>query len=417
METMQIKEYHITEDIKYFGELEPFKSSGLPTHSIIFKTLPGFGATFWEIYYSLRNSILIEPNIPVIEGKQSFHPNILAVYKKTSKARIKEYLDSDIYPKKIITTPESFITKVKPAIEKHSKFDLYKDFFALYDECDRLVTDVSYRGKITAPIDDFFKFTNMAMVSATPIIPSDQRFKQNGFKVVKIVPDFNYRKDINLMTTNNIVAALRYVLNKATDNPVFIFLNSTLTIYAIINLLDIGEEAKVFCAEDSISTLALHEFYNTSSKLGDFKKYNFLTSRCFSAVDINLEYKPDVIMITDVFQAAHSILDPITEVVQISGRFRKKPNSSNRVTTNSLTHITNLKKDIKFQNPLEAADYVNAALGAYESMSQKRKEDSRKGAIDTYTQGMENTEIKDFLNPDGTLDTYMFDNYLHQQRV
>jgi len=182
-------------------------------------------------------------------------------------------------------------------------------------------------------------------------------------------------------------------------------------------LLDIEEDSKVFCAEESISALELLKFYNASNELGDFKRYNFLTSRFFSAVDVKLDYKPDVIMITDVYSARHSILDPITEVVQISGRFRKKQESKDRVTTNSLTHITNLQSKIEFQTPNQAAEYIEAALSAYQTMTNNRDSDIRQGAVDTYTQGMANTEIKDFIKPDGTVDTYMFDNYLHQQRV
>lgn len=130
--------YHISEDIEYFGHLEPFMSNGFPTNSIIFKTLPGFGATYWEISY-VRNSIIIVPPVPAIMGKMTKHPNICGVFKKTTPQEIKDYLKSDVYPKKIITTPEGYLKKVKPIIQSRgSGFSLFEDFFMLFDECDRL---------------------------------------------------------------------------------------------------------------------------------------------------------------------------------------------------------------------------------------------------------------------------------------
>lgn len=417
MKQLDTVEYRISEDIEYFGHLEPFKTEGLPTNSIIYKTLPGFGATFWEISYTKRNSIIIEPHVPVIKGKQSKHPEILGVYKGVKQTDIRDYLKNDIYPKKIITTPEGYIAKVKPVIEQLANFSLYNDFFMFFDECDRLITDVKYRGQIIAPIDDFFCFENKAMISATVIMPSDLRFQEQNFTVVKILPDYDYKKDINLVSANNIVEAVRRELAKNSEHPIFIFLNSTLTIYAIIKLLGIEADSKVFCAEDSVTALRLLKFHNTSSDLGGFVKYNFLTSRFFSAVDIDLDYKPDVIMITDVYQASHSILDPMTEVIQISGRFRKKSGSGDKVTVNSLTHITNYNENIKYREPNEAVEYIRHSYLAYTTIIKERDNATTDGAIDSFTQGASHMPIFNFLRADGTLEPFIFDNYIHQQRV
>jgi len=40
--------------------------NGFPEKSIINKTLPAIGATYWEITNDKRKSIIIEPNVPVI---------------------------------------------------------------------------------------------------------------------------------------------------------------------------------------------------------------------------------------------------------------------------------------------------------------------------------------------------------------
>lgn len=45
---------------------------GTPSNYIIFKLIPGLGATHGEILlYSWRHSIVVEPNVPVIVGKES----------------------------------------------------------------------------------------------------------------------------------------------------------------------------------------------------------------------------------------------------------------------------------------------------------------------------------------------------------
>ena len=77
----------------------------IPTNTIFNKTLTGCGATTLEIN-AARNSIIIEPNVPVIIGKKAQHPQILAVYEGITKDDIKAYLagEYDGY-RKIITTP------------------------------------------------------------------------------------------------------------------------------------------------------------------------------------------------------------------------------------------------------------------------------------------------------------------------
>ena len=64
-------------------------------------------------------------------------------------------------------------------------------------------------------------------------------------------------------------------------------------------------------------------------------QYNFFTSRFFNAVDIELDFKPYVILVTDVYFAEQTMFDPYSDVVQIIGRFR------NGIT--AVTHVTNSK--------------------------------------------------------------------------
>ena len=60
----------------------------IPTGTILNKTLTGLGATHSEIH-SKRNSIIIEPNVPVILGKLNDNDNMEAVYEKCAPYSIK----------------------------------------------------------------------------------------------------------------------------------------------------------------------------------------------------------------------------------------------------------------------------------------------------------------------------------------
>ena len=64
------------------------------------------------------------------------------------------------------------------------------------------------------------------------------------------------------------------------------------------------------------------------------KRYNFFTSRFFNAVDMELEEQPHVIMLTDVYFAEHTMIDPYTDAIQIVGRFRNG--------VSSITYISNI---------------------------------------------------------------------------
>src|SRR5690606_2006246 len=123
----------------------------IPNSTIVQKTVTNIGATTLELVSS-RNSIIIEPNVPVIKGKRIKNKNVLGVLEGIYAPDIKAYLDNnEIEYKKILTTPESF-GKVKQAIQE-SDYDFYEDFFLLFDECDRITIDIDFRESIALPLD------------------------------------------------------------------------------------------------------------------------------------------------------------------------------------------------------------------------------------------------------------------------
>ena len=283
------------------------------------------------------------------------------------------------------------------------------DYFLLFDECERIITDVSYRGRIAAPIDKFFEFKNKALVSATTLSYSDARFEE--FAHVRIVPDYDYAKDLTLINTNNVISSIKNLADGLQSDHVCIFFNSTKGIHAVIHNLNVASETKVFCSDESVVKLMENKFTHASSDFAvkNMTKYNFFTSRYFSAIDIELDYKPDIIVVSDIFFADHSMLDPHTEVVQIAGRFRNG--------INSLTHITNFNPSMDVMTDDENASYIEGCLDTHEYIVKRFKKETRKGSKETLEFFVKNSPVAGFFTEQGNRNHFMIDNSMNEERV
>lgn len=397
---------------QFLKDIKPFKKTGIPTNVIFFKTLTGCGATSLEIEWP-RNSIIIEPNVPVIIGKRKKHKQVLGVYENITGDQITEYLESDVTYKKIIVTPESFY-RVKDAIGD----SVYADYFLLMDECERTIQDVSYRSNVILPMFDFFKFEKKAFVSATPIVPSDPLFEKHNFKIMKLTPRFRHKEAITLFHTNNIILTLQKFL---ADNPrekYFIFFNSTENIADIITKLDIKQDSAVYCSRDSRKKLRLNDYKNVHTELRDFKKYNFLTCRFFSAVDIDYEMygvNPTLIMISDLVFAQHSMIDPQSEAIQIAGRFRKSETVDFK---KEIVHITNTNPNLQSMTAPEVHEYIKECHAVYKVIHRFYLSVTNIGARATLKQMLERIDYIRFINKhNGFRNYYMVDNMIHEEKV
>lgn len=372
----------------------------IPTNTILNKTLTGCGATYGEIVHAARNSIIIEPNVPVILGKKAEHPFLFAVYEGITKENVKAFLsgEEDGF-RKIITTPEGFDKKVLPAMLE-TNTPIYEDYFLLLDECEKTIQDVGYRGDIYLPVEDFFKFKNKAMVSATPILPSDPRFKEQNFELLRVVPTYDYRQPLTLCITNNTIHVLRKLLSRLKDETVCIFINSTDTILELIQTFGLEEHSKVFCSDKSVRKLKQQNFTAVSDQLTELAKINFFTSRFYSAVDIKLDYKPHVIILTDVFHAPYSIIDPQTEVVQAIGRFRNGIEKAYHIT-NTCDRLPCVSRD-KLFHTLECQEKVYTQIQGLPI----------EGAIELQAraQALEGMDYKRFVTRTGNRNWFMWDN-------
>lgn len=381
----------------------------LETDTIVNKRIPGLGATTSEIKAD-RDSIIVVPNTPVITGKCQAHKkdNLFGVKAKVKTDDIVNYLYDTFVAKKhvkIMVTPESF-WKVKQAFQEIGR-SMYSCFL-MWDECDKLTKDIDYREAITLPLDDFFQFPQKAMVSATALQSSDPRFA--GFIMVEFEPDFDIRKDITIVQTNNVLQCLKDIRIQEQERPLYIFLNKTDMILGLIEKLGLSDDSAVFCSEKSVDKLkgkgfkaAYVDWEPTKAK-----KYNWLTSRFFTAVDIVLDEKPDILIISDPFLSDFTLMDPHTDVIQAIGRFRNG--------TADIVQIVNTKSDYPIRTAEGINEYFKAAWYAYKTVRCLYEASTSEEIRRAYKEALDQLSFNGMIT-DGRPDYFKMDNYRDEELV
>ena len=412
---MKTKEVSIRQGEWLLSALNRLGYDWIPTNTLLNKTLTGLGATHCEIH-SKRNSIIIEPNVPVILGKLAENQSLEAVYEKCTPYTLKKYLRMDIPYKKILTTPESFhkIRKEAQALN----INIYQDYFCLFDECEKITQDVDYRRKIAQPIYDFFQFENKAFVSATPLAMSHKEFERQDFQEIKIVPDYDYQKDLNLIVTNNSLKTLKEVLdNKKESKHICIFFNVTDGINAIIDKLGITDY-KIFCSQKSVDKLAKRGIQNAYSQIDyPLAKYNFFTCRFYSGLDIVLgKHKPDIILLTDFSAANWTIIDPFTEAIQIQGRFRKTKEDE-VITYNSLTHITTINPDMRVRSNEDVRTRIEQFIENYNQLKERHDNEADSIKQEAIFEDMQSLKYQELIDEQGEINAFSVDNLYNEERV
>ena len=217
--------------------------------------------------------------------------------------------------------------------------------------------------------------------------------------MIRIVPTYDYCKDLTVVVTNNTVCVLRKLLERyrKAGEKVCIFFNSTDTTLSLIQTLKLQGRCKVFCSEKSVRKLKREGFTAVSDNLTELAEVNFFTSRFYSAVDIKLDYQPNVIVLTDVFHAPYSMIDPQTEVVQAIGRFRNGVAKLHHVT-NTCNQLESLSRETLIQQ-LESKEAIYNKVAAIPTANEIEK-----GALMKAIEGM---EYKRFVTRDGKRNWFM----------
>lgn len=408
-------EYKELEEDKHLDSVFPDKL--IPSNTIIDKTICGCGATWLEIHAD-RNSIIIEPNVPVIIGKEAEHPNVIGIYGEDMTAeKLAERIREQTGWIKLMTTPDSY-PKIVTAFKEELHLPLYNDYFLLFDECERIVSDIDFRKNIALPIDDFFKFKDKAMVSATPIIIDDPRFNQYGFKIIKIVPTYDYRKNLKLIGTNIVPKTIQKELTQL-DGTICVFYNSIEGITELIDFLKLDEEeVNIYCSSKALKDFKRDKRKNVYDSITDkLNHYNFFTSRFYSAVDIKAEDKPHVIMVSQVYKrigdkTPFSLIDPETEAIQIAGRFR------NGIGT--LLHITNTDPNkLLFKQKEELELFLKEQHTGYHSLLGLQDNAQTEGEKFIIGQAIDNTDYKleGYVTDKGDINYFRYNNAYLDERL
>ena len=387
----------------------------IQTNTILYKTLTGLGATYGELK-AKRNSIIIEPNKPVIIGKcndpKHKGDNVFGVYEGVYTEDIVEYIEKSSGKfLKIMTTPESF-TKVQRAFEKMD-LDIRFTCFLLFDECHKLIMDSDYRENISLPMDLFFECKSKALVTATPLKYSNPKFKEQGFQIIEIKPTFEYKQPLNLFTTNCAVKKLKEILERLEKDstPIFVFCNSTDTIYSAMKQLGYLKNSAVFCSDKSVDKLKLLHFKNAYAewKPENMKRVNWLTSRFYNALDIEISDRPNVVMFTDCYFAEFTMIDPFTDAIQIVGRFRNG--------VQDIYHIANTKASFPLHNNSKAVlTYVRIQEWIYRYVNQWYNR-TRGIVSEALLDIMSTMPYNRWLDKDGHKNHFAIDNYVNGEMM
>jgi hypothetical protein len=328
--------------------------NGLPKNGFVNKGRCAIGGTFMEIMNKSRCTLIAVPNISILLNKQDQHPEIDVVYGNVSYQDVIDILKKNVAGQKIMTTPEGMRKIIKAAYEIGRLDEMYSQWFLLLDEAHTFITE-NYRDDILAPFEYFWKFDNKCIISATPYIFTDERFKTLDYHAIMFTDKLGV---VSLINATSVVGSLEFLIKHRDEFPgnIHIFYNSVTEIkQAIIRsgLL----ECNVYCADDdrkkNMAKLGeLIKHFVSKPEEGLYKKVNFYTSKYFEGWDLYDE-QATVVLVTDVHKS-HTIVGVSTKGKQAIGRLRNPPYQ--------IIHITN-HKHLKVMKPLEAFrnDYLFAA--------------------------------------------------------
>jgi len=410
---MDTKTISISKD-QHLADVYPL----IETNTILNKRLSGVGATHCEII-APRNSIIVVPNVPIITCKVEKHKdseNLFGVMANVTVRDIEQYLNTTLSSNrliKIMVTPESFY-KVRKAFEEVD-FNMYKDCFLMLDECHKFIKERDFRQDIVMPFHSFFKFRNKALVSATPLTPSDPRFEEQGFKRVTIEPDWGFLNDILIICADDIRRAF-YSETTCTrrgelpEEPQCIFVNSTSIIANLITDSNLETISSIFCSDQSAVELRQRGFKNVHT---EWKKeyenhYMFFTSRFFTGLDIWLEKQPRVLYFSDAKNAEQTLMDPYTDMAQACGRFRNG--------MKGIYHFVNFNPEIEQKSNEDIEEYVGGIINSHLVLRNLLNGSQKKFERQAIEKALGALPFKDIVFED-EIDYFMRDNIIDSERV
>jgi hypothetical protein len=139
--------------------------------------------------------------------------------------------------------------------------------------------------------------------------------------------------------------------------------------------------------------------FTDNGKIG-LKRYNFFTSRFYSAVDIVVNEKPTVILLTEVFLASHSKIDARTDAIQIAGRFRKG--------IGKYIHITNHDSNAKYRGRKATEDFLEGQHTIYTETLQRKLNSRNRGERHILNEFLNSTSYRIYVTDTGEKNHFMY---------
>lgn len=137
------------------------------------------------------------------------------------------------------------------------------------------------------------------------------------------------------------------------------------------------------------------------------KKYNWLTSRFYNALDIELEKAPTVIMLTDCYMAEFTMIDPYTDAIQIVGRFRNG--------VSAIYHIANTNHNLPIKSQEEIKGFINCSEEIYNNMRTFYNSASNRAAKEAYRTALDCLPFNRMLDIHGNKNYFTIDNYMDEE--
>lgn len=133
------------------------------------------------------------------------------------------------------------------------------------------------------------------------------------------------------------------------------------------------------------------------------RKYNFFTSRFYNALDIELDTKPTIIMITEVYFSEYSMIDPNTDAIQIIGRFRNGIEHA--------YHIFNTNTNFPVRTIAEIDGYIAGCEDVYKKLKTLYDCATTEGARDSFRAALKIVPYNKMLDKEGRKNYFAVDNY------
>ncbi|WP_276858438.1 hypothetical protein [Bacteroides fluxus] len=169
--------------------------------------------------------------------------------------------------------------------------------------------------------------------------------------------------------------------------------------------MGIENESSIFCAPKSALKLK-HElnFHNAYDewRADRMRSFNFFTSRFYNAFDLELDYLPHVVMLTDIKASEYTILDIHTDCVQIAGRFRNGLESLTHIYTTDHSLPTLSREEIR-TNQFAHEHAYNTIRTLYNSASSEAEKNA-------FGEAMRSLPFNKMLYPDGKKNYFAIDN-------